>query len=138
MSRSVARGLLVASVVAVLLCAPAASSACECLDWLWPWNWCRGTPPATTYAPPYAPAATTVAPPFTPSANKIMPYVGGEPVKAQVIQPGYLFFYVALFFTVVHVAAMVIAIAPAGTPLALTLGYLALMVVGITILRWEQ
>ena len=79
-----------------------------------------------------------IAPPFIPSADKTMPYVGGEPAKAQIFQPGYHFFYVALFFTVVHVAALVLAIAPADAPLAATLGYLAIVAVSVTVLRWER
>jgi NADH:ubiquinone oxidoreductase subunit 3 (subunit A) len=80
----------------------------------------------------------TVAPAFIPSPNKIMPYVGGEAMHGQVCHPGYRFFYVALFFTVVHVAALIIAIAPADAPLAGTLGYLGIIAVAIAILRWEQ
>jgi NADH:ubiquinone oxidoreductase subunit 3 (subunit A) len=80
----------------------------------------------------------SVAPPFIRSVNKTMPYVGGEAIEAQAYQPGYQFFYVALFFTVVHVAALVIAIAPADAPLWATLGYLGFIVIAVTVLRWEQ
>jgi NADH:ubiquinone oxidoreductase subunit 3 (subunit A) len=80
----------------------------------------------------------TIAPAVTPSANKIMPYVGGEAAEAQVFLPGYQFFYVALFFTVVHVAALVLATAPPDAPLWGPLGYLALLAVAVMVLRWEQ
>src|SRR5512137_1501142 len=80
----------------------------------------------------------TIAPAFTPSVNKTMPYVGGEVADAQAWQPGYHFFYVALFFTVIHVAALVLATAPPDAPLWGSLGYLAIMAVAIIILRWEQ
>jgi len=80
----------------------------------------------------------SIAPPFTRSVNKTMPYVGGEAAEAQVFQPGYQFFYVALFFTVVHVAALVLATAPPDAPLWGPLGYLAIMTIAIMILRWEQ
>ena len=80
----------------------------------------------------------SVAPASVPSVNKSMPYIGGEIAEAQVWQPGYQFFYVALFFTVVHVAALIIATAPPDAPLAATLGYLAIMAFGVAILRWEQ
>lgn len=80
----------------------------------------------------------SIAPVFTRSANKSMPYVGGEAMDARTFLPGYQFFYVALFFTVVHVAALFIAIAPPGAPLWATLGYLCIMAVAITALRWEQ
>jgi len=80
----------------------------------------------------------TVAPASLPSVNKTMPYVGGEAAEAQVFQPGYTFFYVALFFTVVHVAALVLALAPTDAPLWGTMGYLAIVAVAVIILRWEQ
>jgi hypothetical protein len=78
-----------------------------------------------------------VAPVVRSSVNKTMPYIGGEAVEAQVYQPGYQFFYVALFFTVVHVAAMVIVIAPSDAPLLATLGYLLIVGVSIIVMRWE-
>jgi NADH:ubiquinone oxidoreductase subunit 3 (subunit A) len=80
----------------------------------------------------------TIAPVFTPSTDKTMPYTGGEVVEAQAFQPGYQFFYVALFFTVVHVAALVLATASPDAPLWGPLGYLALMAIAITVMRWEQ
>ena len=79
----------------------------------------------------------TVAPPFSPTHDKTMSYVGGEAMKPQAFRPGYQFFYVALFFTVVHVAALVIALAPPEAPLWGTLGYLGIIAVAITIMRWE-
>jgi len=79
-----------------------------------------------------------LAPPFTPSTNKTMPYVGGEAAIAQSFQPGYQFFYVALFFTVVHVAALVLATAPPDAPLWGPLGYLTIMAITVIVLRWEQ
>jgi len=78
------------------------------------------------------------APPFIPSPDKVMPYVGGEAAEAQAFQPGYAFFYVALFFTIIHVAALVIAIAPADAPLWGTMGYLGIIAAAVVILRWEQ
>jgi len=79
----------------------------------------------------------TVAPPFMPTPEKTMSYVGGEVMEAQSFQPGYQFYYVALFFTVVHLAALVIAIAPPDAPLFGTLGYLAIIAIAITVMRWE-
>ncbi len=80
----------------------------------------------------------TVAPPSVSSVNKTMPYVGGEAAEAQAFRPGYQFFSVALFFTVIHVAALELATAPPDAPLWGPLGYLAIMAVAIVILRWEQ
>ena len=80
----------------------------------------------------------TVAPASVPSVNKTMPYVGGEVAVAQVWQPSYQFFYVALFFTVMGVAALVLATAPPDAPLWGPLGYLTIMAITVTVLRWEQ
>ena len=80
----------------------------------------------------------TVAPASLASENKNMPYVGGEPAVAQNYQPGYQFFYVALFFTLVHVAALVLATMPTGLLPWASLGYLGLVAVAVMILRWEQ
>lgn len=82
--------------------------------------------------------AGRIAPPFVRTGDKAMPYVGGEEATPQVFQPGYQFFYVALFFTVVHVAALVVALAPAGAPLWATLGYLGIVAFAVALLRWEQ
>ena len=80
----------------------------------------------------------SVAPASVPSVNKSMPYIGGEIAEAQVWQPGYQFFYVALFFTVMHVAALVIVTATPDAPLWGPLGYLIIMAIAVTVLRWEQ
>jgi NADH:ubiquinone oxidoreductase subunit 3 (subunit A) len=80
----------------------------------------------------------SVAPVTPDTANKTMPYVGGEPMEAQSFQPGYQFFYVALFFTIVHVAALVLATAPQHARPWAAIGYLAIVAVAVMMLRWEQ
>jgi len=80
----------------------------------------------------------TVAPVSPDTPNKTMPYVGGEPSEAQFFQPEYQFFYVALFFTIVHVAALILATAPPVVQPWAAIGYLAIIAVSIMILRWEQ
>jgi NADH:ubiquinone oxidoreductase subunit 3 (subunit A) len=80
----------------------------------------------------------TIAPPSAPSVNKAMPYVGGEAMEDRTCYPGYQFYSVALFFAIVHIAALIIAVAPPDAPLAGTLGYLAVMAVAVAVLRWEQ
>ena len=80
----------------------------------------------------------TIAPHPTGGGDKRMPYVGGEPAVAQAFQPGYQFFYVALFFTLVHVAALVLATMPAGMLPWASLGYLGVVAAAVMILRWEQ
>lgn len=80
----------------------------------------------------------TIAPASTVTVNKIMPYVGGEAAEAQSYQPGYQFFYVALFFTLVHVAALVLATMPTGMLPWAAIAYLAVVGAAVMILRWEQ
>lgn len=80
----------------------------------------------------------TIAPASTGGVNKQMPYVGGEPIEAQAYQPGYAFFYVALFFTLVHVAALVLATMPQGLLPWGAVAYLAVIFFAVMVLRWEQ
>jgi NADH-quinone oxidoreductase subunit A len=80
----------------------------------------------------------SVAPVFPSTVNKAMPYVGGEPMEARSFQPEYQFFYVALFFTLVHVAALVLATAPPHALPWAAIGYLAIIAIAVMILRWEQ
>ena len=58
MTYSKMRQILVVCCAAamLLLLVPTTTQACECLDWLLPWNWCRGGSCATasTYAPAYS------------------------------------------------------------------------------------
>ncbi|OGS64280.1 MAG: hypothetical protein A3K59_02330 [Euryarchaeota archaeon RBG_19FT_COMBO_69_17] len=78
-----------------------------------------------------------VAPASTYSVAKTMPYVGGEPFSGQAYQPGYQFYYVALFFTLIHVAALVLATMPAGVLPWAAVGYLAIVALAVLILRWK-
>ena len=80
----------------------------------------------------------SIAPLSVSSPGKEMPYVGGEAFEAQHYQPGYQFYYVALFFTIVHVAALVLAIVPLAALPYTAIGYLALIGVAVMMLRWEQ
>ena len=82
--------------------------------------------------------ARGIAPRPADSGDKRMPYVGGEAWEAQSYQPSYQFFYVAIFFTLAHVAALVIATAPPSASLVATVGYLAIIAVAVMVLRWEQ
>jgi NADH:ubiquinone oxidoreductase subunit 3 (subunit A) len=78
-----------------------------------------------------------VAPKLKDTGAKLEPYACGEEVKAQRFQVNYrLFFYAALFFTIMHVAAMVIATIPGGFPILALLGlfYIAMISLAITAL----
>jgi NADH-quinone oxidoreductase subunit A len=82
--------------------------------------------------------ARSLAPRPPDVGDKRMPYVGGEAWESQSYQPSYGFFYVAIFFTLAHVAALVIATAPASASLYATVGYLVIIAVAVMVLRWEQ
>ena len=82
--------------------------------------------------------ARSIAPRPGDAGDKRMPYVGGEAWEAQAYQPSYGFFYVAIFFTLAHVAALVIATAPPSASLYATLSYLVIIAVAVMVLRWEQ
>lgn len=75
-----------------------------------------------------------VAPKLKDEGGKLAPYACGEDVPAQKFQLSYkLFFYAALFFTMMHVAALVIATIPGGS-LALALAglfYLLMILLSI-------
>ncbi|OGS48153.1 MAG: hypothetical protein A3K68_04425 [Euryarchaeota archaeon RBG_16_68_13] len=78
-----------------------------------------------------------IAPAPVASAAKLRPYVGGETFTGQAIQPGYQFYYVALFFTLVHVAALVLATMPAGVLPWGAVAYLAFVAFAVMVLRWK-
>lgn len=78
-----------------------------------------------------------IAPAPANSAAKVMPYVGGEPILGAKYEPGYQFYYVALFFTLVHVAALVLATMPAGVLPWGAVAYLAMIALAVMILRWK-
>lgn len=78
-----------------------------------------------------------IAPRPAPVGDKTMPYVGGEPAPARSLQPGYGFFTVALFFTLVHVAALVLATMPPGALPWGAIGYLGIVGTAVIVLRWE-
>jgi hypothetical protein len=78
-----------------------------------------------------------VAPKLKDVGGKLTQYACGEDLPAQKFQLSYkLFFYAALFFTMMHVAALVVATIPAGIPVLAVAGlvYLAMIVLSITAL----
>ena len=78
-----------------------------------------------------------LAPKLKDEGGKLAPYACGEDMPAQKFQVSYrLFFYAALFFTMMHVAALVIATIPAGSPALAVAGlfYLTMIVLSITAL----
>jgi len=64
--------------------------------------------------------------------GKLATYACGENLPGIKIQFGYrLFFFIALFFTMMHVAALVIATAPAGKIAFFAIIYLAMIFLSI-------
>ena len=79
-----------------------------------------------------------VAPPFRPTGGKAKAYTGGEDLPGQAYQPGYQFFHVALFFTLMHVAAIVVATAPGGVVPWAAFVYLGLVALAVVVLRGSR
>ena len=75
---------------------------------------------------------SAVAPKVKKVGGKLSACACGEDVPARKIQFGYrLFFYVALFFTMMHVAVLVVATAPAGRLALFGILYLAMIFVSV-------
>jgi NADH:ubiquinone oxidoreductase subunit 3 (subunit A) len=73
-----------------------------------------------------------MAPKLTRIGGKLTSYACGEDMPGSKIQFGYrLFYFVALFFTIMHVAALVIATVPAGKIALFAVLYLAVVFLSI-------
>ena len=78
-----------------------------------------------------------LAPPFRPVGMKAKAYTGGEDMPGQDYHPGYQFFHVALFFTLMHIAAIMVATAPPKVAPWAAIAYLGVVSVSIAVLRWK-
>lgn len=73
-----------------------------------------------------------MAPKLKKEGGKLATYACGEDLPGVKLQFGYrLFFFIALFFTMMHVAALVIATVPGGRILFLAIFYLAMIFLSI-------
>ena len=73
-----------------------------------------------------------MAPKLTKVGGKLTTYACGENIPGVKIQFGYrLFFFVALFFTMMHVAVLVIATVPAGKIAFFALFYLIMIFLSV-------
>jgi len=73
-----------------------------------------------------------MAPKLTRVGGKLETYACGEDIPGTKVQFGYrLFFFVALFFTIMHVAALMIATVPAGKIALFAILYLAVIFLSI-------
>jgi NADH-quinone oxidoreductase subunit A len=76
-----------------------------------------------------------MAPRLTKAGGKLSTYACGENIPGVKVQFGYrLFFYIALFFTMMHVAALVIATVPSGKIVFFALFYLVMIALAVTAL----
>jgi len=73
-----------------------------------------------------------MAPKLTKTGGKLTSYACGEDIPGAKVQFGYrLFFFIALFFTIMHVAALVIATVPAGKIALFAVLYLAVVFLSV-------
>ena len=76
-----------------------------------------------------------LAPKLKSVGGKLKTYACGEDIPGVKIQWGYrLFFFIALFFTIMHVAALVMATVPAGKILFFSLIYLVMIFLSVVAL----
>ena len=73
-----------------------------------------------------------MAPKLTNTGGKLTTYACGENIPGVKIQFGYrLFFFIALFFTMMHVAALMVATLPSGPIAYLGLFYLGMIFLAV-------
>jgi NADH:ubiquinone oxidoreductase subunit 3 (subunit A) len=73
-----------------------------------------------------------MAPSLNKAGGKLTTYACGEDIPGAKVQFGYrLFFFVALFFTIMHVAALVIATVPSGKIVFFAVFYLLMIFLAI-------
>jgi NADH:ubiquinone oxidoreductase subunit 3 (subunit A) len=79
----------------------------------------------------------SMAPPSQPGGYKQQMYTGGEAPKEQEIRPSYRFYHIALFFTILHVALLVLVTVPSGPAAWLALTYLGIISLAVAALVWR-
>jgi NADH-quinone oxidoreductase subunit A len=73
-----------------------------------------------------------MAPKLNKVGGKLTTYACGEDIPGVKVQFGYrLFFFIALFFTIMHVAALMIATVPSGKIVLFAILYLAVIFLSI-------
>jgi len=73
-----------------------------------------------------------MAPKLTKVGGKLATYACGEDIPGVKVQFGYrLFFFVALFFTIMHVATLIIATVPSGKIVFFAIFYLLMIFLSI-------
>jgi len=77
-----------------------------------------------------------LAPRRRPGGAKEEMYTGGERPPKQPVRPSYQFYHVALFFTLLHLAAIVLATSTGGVAWV-ALAYLGTIAVALAALTWR-
>ena len=73
-----------------------------------------------------------MAPKLNRTGGKLTSYACGEDIPGTKVQFGYrLFFFIALFFTIMHVAVLVIATVPDGTIAFFAIFYLVMIFLSV-------
>ena len=70
--------------------------------------------------------------------KKLDTYACGEDIPSGKVQHAYQFFRIAFFFTILHVAALVIATVPSGSAALLGIIYLVIAIVAVVILLVDK
>ena len=74
----------------------------------------------------------------SPGKGKLSPYACGEDIPAEKGQYNYKLFSFAFFFTILHVAALVIATMPSGSIAIMGVVYLLVILVVVVILLTDR
>jgi len=78
---------------------------------------------------------SVLAPKLKKTGGKLKTYACGEDIPGVKLQWGYrLFFFIALFFTMMHVAVLVMATVPSGTIVFFSLIYLVMIFLSVVAL----
>ena len=77
---------------------------------------------------------TAAGPKPSAQEGKLSTYACGEDIPGRKIRLGYHFFHIAFFFTILHVAALVIATVPSGGIAFVGIAYLVVALIAVVIL----
>jgi NADH-quinone oxidoreductase subunit A len=72
-----------------------------------------------------------MAPKLKRVGGKLSMYACGEDIPARKVMPSYQFFYVAFFFTILHICALMIATMPSGNAAVFGMIYILVVIVGV-------
>lgn len=70
--------------------------------------------------------------------EKLSTYACGENIQGRKLQHGYQFFYIAFFFTILHIVALVVATVPSGVIAVLGIAYIVVALITVLILLTDK